>query len=92
MTDRILQQVSSDATIPSLDRSVSFEIIPAVIQNGDHIADQDADDDEDQGHVMYNVQESIVVGRTLRNSRKLSWFTTNMIVAYALSVVEEVIP
>jgi len=63
MTDRILQQVSSDATIPSLDRSVSFEIIPVVTQNGNHIADQDADDDEDQGHAIGDVQESIVAVR-----------------------------
>ena len=48
-TDRILQQVESDATLPSLDRSVSFEITPEVTQGGDHVADQDAKDDEDQG-------------------------------------------
>ena len=30
MTGRISQQVESDATSPSLDRSVSFEIIPTV--------------------------------------------------------------
>jgi len=32
MTDRILHQVESDATSPSLERSVSFEIIPTVIR------------------------------------------------------------
>ena len=45
MTNRILQQVESDATLPSLDRSVSFEIIPSVTQGGDQVADHDADDD-----------------------------------------------
>ena len=41
---------------------------------------------------MGDVHESIVVGRTRRNLRKPNWLTTNMIVAYALSVVEETIP
>jgi len=36
-------------------------------QGGDHVADQDADDNEDQGHAMGDVQESIVAGRTQRN-------------------------
>jgi len=41
---------------------------------------------------MSDVQESIVVGRTRRNSRKSSWLITNMIVTYALPVVNEAIP
>jgi len=41
---------------------------------------------------MRDVQEFIVVGRTRRNSRKPSWLTTNMIVAYALLVIEKAIP
>ena len=40
---------------------------------------------------MGDVQESIAVERTRRNLRKPSWLTTNMIVVYALSVVEEAI-
>jgi len=40
---------------------------------------------------MGYVQESIAVERTRRNSRKPSWLTTNMIVVYVLSVVEEAI-
>ena len=51
-------------------------------RDGDHVADQDADDDEDQEQVMSDVQESIAVGRTRKNSRKPSWLTINMIVAY----------
>jgi len=43
------QQVESNDTSPSLERSVSLEIIPTVTQGGDHVADQDVDDDEDQG-------------------------------------------
>ena len=74
------------------ERSVLFEIIPTVTQDSDHVAEQDADDDEDQGHVMGDVHESVVVGRPRRNPRIPSWLTTGMIVAYALSVVEEVIP
>jgi len=38
---------------------------------------------------MGNIHESIVVERTRRNSCKPSWLTTDMIVAYALLVVEE---
>ena len=41
--------MESDATSPSLDRSISLEIIPAVTQSGDHVADQDVNDsNEDQ--------------------------------------------
>jgi len=41
---------------------------------------------------MGDVHESIAVERTKRNSRKPSWLTTDMIVTYALPIVEEVIP
>jgi len=44
MTDRISQLVESDTTSPSLEKSVSFEIIPAVTQGGDQVADQDVDE------------------------------------------------
>jgi len=63
-----------------------------VTQGDNQVAEQDADNDEDQGRTMSNVQESIAVGRTQRNPRKPSWLTTNIIVAYALPVVEEAIP
>ena len=45
-TSRIWQQVESDATLSFPDRSVSFEITPEVTQDGDHVADED-DEDED---------------------------------------------
>jgi len=41
---------------------------------------------------MGNVEESIAGGRTRRNSRKPSWLTTNMIVTYAIPVIEKAIP
>jgi len=41
---------------------------------------------------MGDVHEFIAVGRTRRNSRKPSWLTTEMIMAYTLPVVEETIP
>jgi len=41
-------------------------------QGGDYVADENADADEDQESVMSDVQNSIVVGRTRRNSRKPS--------------------
>ena len=39
--------MESDATSPSLERSVSLEIIPTMTQGSDHVADQDTDDDEE---------------------------------------------
>jgi len=51
-TNRISQQVESDATPPSPDKSVSFEITSEVTQGDDHVADVDVDDVEDQGHVI----------------------------------------
>ena len=91
-TKGISQQVESDATSPSLERSVSLEIILKVTRGSDQVAEQDADDDEDQGHVMGDVHESITVGRPRWNPRKSCWLTTYMIVAYAPPVVEEAIP
>jgi len=41
---------------------------------------------------MGDVHESVTVGRPRRNSHKPSWLTTDMIVTYALPVIEEVIP
>jgi len=67
-----------------------LEIILTVTQGSDHIADQDTDDDdEEQGQAMGDVHESIIVGRTRRNSRKPIWLTIDMIVTYALLVIEE---
>jgi len=83
--------VESDVTSPSLERAVSLEIIPKVTQDSDQVAKQDADDDEDQEHVMGDAHESVAVERPRRNSRKPSWLTTDMIVSYALPVIEEVI-
>ena len=69
------------------DRTISFEITPEVAQSGDHVANHDAEDDEDQEQVMGDVQDSIAVGRTQRNSRKYDWLIANIIMAYALSVI-----
>jgi len=49
-TIRISQQVESDATTPLIDSSVLFGITTKVTKGGDHVADEDTDDDEDQGH------------------------------------------
>jgi len=40
---------------------------------------------------MCDVHESVTVGRSRRNSLKPSWLTTDMIVAYALPVIKEMI-
>jgi len=62
-TKEVSQQVESDATSRSLEKSVSLEIIPKVTHCSDQVAEQDVDDDEDQGHVMSDVHESVAVGR-----------------------------
>jgi len=62
-TNRTSRQVESDPT-PSPDRSVLFEITPEVTQGGDHVADEGADNDEDQRPVMGDIQDSITVERT----------------------------
>ena len=91
-TKEVSQQVEGDAISPSLKRSVSLEIIPKVTHASDQVAEQDVDNNEDQGHVMGDVHKSVIVGRPRRNSRKPSWLTTDIIVAYTLSIIEEVIP
>ena len=58
-TNKISQQVESEATPPSPDSSVSFEITPEVTQGDDHVADEDANDEKGQGHVMGDVQNSL---------------------------------
>jgi len=90
-TKGISQQVESDATSPSLERSVLVEIIPTVIQGNDHVVDLDTDNDENKGQAMGDDHESIAVGRICKNPRKPSWLTTDLIVAYALLVVEKAI-
>ena len=90
-TKGVSQQVESDATSPFLERSVLLEIIPTVTQGNNHVADQDIEDNEDQGQAMNDVHESIIIGITRKNSRKPSWLTTDMIVAYTLPVIEEAI-
>ena len=47
----ISQQVESGATSPSLERSVSLEIMLTVTHGSDHVADQDIDDDEDKNRL-----------------------------------------
>ena len=47
--------MESDATPSSPDRSISFMITPEVTQGGDHVADEDADEDEDQGLIMGDI-------------------------------------
>jgi len=43
-TKEVSQQVESDVTSPSLERSVSLEIIPTVTQDSNQAAEHDADD------------------------------------------------
>ena len=51
--------MESDATPPSPDSSVLLEITPEVTQGDDHVADEDANDEKGQGHVMGDVQNSL---------------------------------
>jgi len=63
-TNNILQHVKSDATPPSSNSSVSLKITLEKTQGDDHVVDENADDVEDQGHVMSVVQDYIAVRRT----------------------------
>ena len=58
-TKRVSQQIESDATSPSLERSVTLEFIPTVTHGSNHVADQNTDEEEDQGQAMGNVHESL---------------------------------
>ena len=92
-TKEISQQVESDANSPSLEDSASVRIIPRVTQGSDQAVEEDAEDVE-EGHeqIMGNVPDSTAVERPRRNTRRPGWLTTDMVVAYALPVVEEAIP
>ena len=91
-TKDVSQQVKNDANPLSLESSASVRIIPRVTQ-GNYQADEvDADDEEGQEQIMGDVPDSTAVRRPRRNTRKSGWLTTDMVVAYALPVVEEAIP
>ena len=62
------------------------------ISNNDQAVEVDADDEEGQEQVMVDVPDSTAVGRPRRTTRRPGWLTTDMVVAYALPVVEEAIP
>ena len=57
-----------------------------------HVIDEDTEDTENQGHIMGHVQDSVAAEGGRRNLQKPTWFTTNIIIAYAFSVIEDVIP
>ena len=61
-------------------------------QGNNQAVEVDADDDEGQEQVMGEVPDSTAVERPRRTTRKPGWLTTDMVVAYALSVVKEAIP
>ena len=85
--------MESDADPPSLQDSVSVRIIPEVTQGGDQAAEEDAEDiEEGQEQVMGTVPDPTAVERPRRNTRRSGWLTTDMVIAYVLPVVEEVIP
>jgi len=67
-TKEISQHVENDATSRPLNSSVSFEFTPKVRQDGDHVADGDTKDVENQGPEMGQVQNSIASGRTKKIS------------------------
>ena len=88
-TKETSQQVEIDANPPSLEDSASVRIIPRVTQDSDQAVAEDVEEGQEQ--VMGNVPDSTAVERP-RNTRRPGWLTTDMIVAYALPVVEEAIP
>ena len=82
-----------DADPPSLEESASIRIIPEVTQGSDQAVEGGAEDvEQGQEQVMGNVPDPTAVERSRRNTRRPGWLTTDMVVAYALPVVEEAIP
>ena len=84
--------MENDANPLSLESSASVRIIPRVTQGNGQADEVDADDEEDQEQIMGDVPDSTAVRRPRRNTRKPGWLTTDMVVAYALSGIEEAIP
>jgi len=68
----ISQWVKNDATPRPLDSLVSIKFSPEVIKDGDHVADEDIEDVENQGPDMGQIQDHIATGRTRRNSHKIA--------------------
>ena len=92
-TKELLQQVEIDADSSSLEESVSVRIIPEVTQGSDQVVEEDAEEvDQGQEQVMGTVPDPTAVDRPRRNTSRPGWLTTDMVIAYALSVVEEAIP
>jgi len=89
--NRILQKVESDAISSSLEISVSFEVTPSVIQGDDQVTEQDVNNDENKDRLWVMSNNPLQLEERKKISRKPSWLITNMIVAYALPVVEETI-
>ena len=85
------QQVENDANTLFLESSASVRIIPRVTQGNDQADEVDVDDEEGQEQIMGDVSDSTTVTRPRRNTRKPGWLTADMVVTYALSVVEEAI-
>ena len=84
--------MENDANLPSLESSASVRIITRVTQGSDQAVEEDADDEEGQEQIMGNISDSTAVERPMRNTRRSDCLTTDMIVVYALPVVEEAIP
>jgi len=92
-TKELLQQVETDAHPPSLKESVSVRIIPEVTQGSDRAVEEDAEEvDQGQEQVMDTLPDPPAVDRPRRNTRRPGWLTTDMVITYALPVVEEAIP
>jgi len=91
-TTEVPQQVESDATPRTPSSSISFKIPLTVTWYENHAADEDTKNGENQGHIMGQVQNSVAARWGRRNPQKYAWLITNMIVAYAHSIIQDGIP
>ena len=84
--------MESDATPRTPGSSVSFKIPPIVTWDKNHVTDEDIEAIENQEQVIGQIQDYSAARRKRRNPQKPAWLTTNMIMAYALLVIEDLIP
>ena len=63
-TTDVSQWVEIDVTPHALDNSILFEFSPEVAHDGDHVANEDIEDVENEGSHMGQIQYSIAARRT----------------------------
>ena len=92
-TIEISQRVETDAAPRTPDNFVSFEVPAKVTQHVEHVAEEeDTEDVRNQEQDEGQVPDSIAARRPKRNPKKPQWLSKDMVIAYALPVIEDSIP